>query len=78
MGSFSHTVFMSPKVDYVLIISLFVCLLFAVAFCDGATPYEVIGYVMELFGGGQFFLLWSFTCLRLQRSIGKERCVWHK
>lgn len=54
-----HTVFMSPKVDYILATSLFVC----IAFLSQSKHHtlslqnEVIGHIMELSGGGRFFLI---------------------
>lgn len=60
MGIRFHTVFMSPKVDYIPATSLFVCILFI----DSKEPYtfpkkEIIGHVMELSGGGRFFFIFK-------------------
>ena len=50
--------FMSPKVDYVLITSLFVCI-FVDDICNLSIPVR-LEYVMELFGGKRFFFYGTF------------------
>lgn len=53
-----HIVFMSPKVDYILGTSLFVCTAFAAIQALHTLPAkEVIGHIMELSGGGWFFFI---------------------
>lgn len=53
-----HTVFMSPKVDYILATSLFVCIAFYGYQSTVHFPEkEVVGHVMELSGGGRFFFI---------------------
>ena len=47
-----HTVFMSPKVDYVLITSLFVCKILPSRICGDTAPLR-LEHVTELFGEPQ-------------------------
>lgn len=52
MGVCSHTIFMSPKVDYVLITSLFVCKILPSRICGDTAPLR-LEHVTELFGEPQ-------------------------